>query len=293
MTKKRTLIDLFKKKSPDTTDSHTTHIDTPPTSDSAINTNTPTPSEQPQASSSRDVGHTFDFDDEETQVAIEASLEPNTKPSAFKVLSKRMSRFFTKTLPKKSRPLSDQSYAQPIPSIKKSKDLDDTIKSDTRRFFVYSGVPHTPPDTGYHTKEQSTADSITIQSPLGLRKAALNQPHQRTNTLPLNPAIHSITKGLDRLSSTETIKLFSQESIDNPSSINNYSQENRKLQLDGGMKKKDGKTRILITINSGMIIITWMYRYVSYFLSPNKKSSNPVGYEEKMASRRCRGQNYR
>ena len=128
-----------------------------------------------------------------------------------------MSRFFKKTLPKKSRPLSDQSYAQPIPSIKKSKDLDDTIKSDTRSFFVYSGVPHIPPDTGYHTREQSTADSITIQSPLGLRKAALNQPLQRTKTLPLNPAITSITKCLERLSSGENIGTLSQESIDNPS----------------------------------------------------------------------------
>jgi hypothetical protein len=54
---------------------------------------------------------------------------------------------------------------------------------------------------------------------------------ERSNTLPLIPAIKSITRGLDRLTSNETIRTFSQESIDNPSSINNYSQENMEASI--------------------------------------------------------------
>jgi hypothetical protein len=48
-------------------------------------------------------------------------------------------------------------------------------------------------------------------------------PMVRSNTI---PKIKSITKELERLSSSETIQPFSQDSFDNQSSIDKYSQEN-------------------------------------------------------------------
>jgi hypothetical protein len=74
---KRTIIDFFKKKngSPAASDTPpTSDIDIPPTADSALNTAASTPSEQPQASSSRDVGPTFDFNENEIQLSIEVSM---------------------------------------------------------------------------------------------------------------------------------------------------------------------------------------------------------------------------
>jgi hypothetical protein len=80
---------------------------------------TPTTFHQSQASSSRDVGPSLEeFDEQDTQLAIEASLIPNTNQSSFKRLSKKQSGIFTGLI---TRPLSDQSYGQSLPTSKKSK----------------------------------------------------------------------------------------------------------------------------------------------------------------------------
>lgn len=74
---------------------------------------------QSQASSSREVGPILEeFDEEDTQLAIEASLNRNTNPSSYKRLSKKVSGLFTGF---KTRPLSEQSHAQALPIAKKSK----------------------------------------------------------------------------------------------------------------------------------------------------------------------------
>jgi hypothetical protein len=65
---------------------------------------------------------------------------------------------------------------------------------------------------------------------LEARRIALERnltPLVRSNTIPIMPAVNSITKGLERLSSGETIRTLSQESIDKRSSIDAFSQENK------------------------------------------------------------------
>jgi hypothetical protein len=161
MKKQRSVLDFFKKESTpvDSTPTTSSTSDTPfaqPLSDNNTTSDTPTTPpltglqkkasllfqnakkrfsnppvlEQTQTSSSRDIQSPAvasssrdiigpilnEFDEEDTQRAIEESLE--TKPSRFKRLSKKLSGIFTAS---KSRPLSDQSYSQSLPSTKKSK----------------------------------------------------------------------------------------------------------------------------------------------------------------------------